>query len=160
MKLLPKVNFVPWLQSKGKEEQAVHFGWQSRTSFLLYLGISVSVLLPLLAYAYLGIFARYRADDYCAAGMLQDSGILQASLIRYREWSGGYSNLLFIQVGEWFGEAGMVYMAAATLICGSSPLDEEVTKSIGTGCVFSESTVFKSRIRFVIASSKAGLSGP
>lgn len=117
MNLSDKVKFSSRLQSSINDKHAVYFDLGSQALFLLYLGTGISITLPLLIYAYLGTFARHLADDYCATRQLLTSdNILQASVARYLGWSGGYSNLLFIQVGEWFGKLGMVYMAAAMLI--------------------------------------------
>lgn len=117
MHLFHKVKFTPRMQNRGDSQGAVYFGLHSQTSFLLYLGTSISVTLPLMVYAYLGTFSRYRADDYCETSrLLSSNNILHASVIRYIDWTGRYSTLLFIQVSEWFGKLGMVYMAAAVLL--------------------------------------------
>src|SRR4029453_12080061 len=50
--------------------------------------------------------------------------------------------------------------AAASLISGSSPLAEAVTRSTGTGALFAGSAAFKASTRPFTASSSAGLSGP
>lgn len=117
MNLLHKVKFSPRLQNSINGERAVYFGLHPQASFLLYLGNSISVALPLIVYAYLGTFSRYRADDYCETSrLLSSNNFLQASVIRYLEWTGRYSTLLFVQVSEWFGKSGMVYMVAFVLL--------------------------------------------
>src|SRR4029453_2278091 len=50
--------------------------------------------------------------------------------------------------------------AAASLISGSSPLAEAVTRSTGTGALFTGSAAFKASTRPFTASSSAGLVGP
>lgn len=96
---------------------SAYFGFDSQAIFFFYVAIAVSAVLPVLVYAYLGSFTRYGADDYCATGqLLQADNFWQASMTRYMEWSGGYSNLLFIQIGEWLGLFGMISMAPALLI--------------------------------------------
>jgi hypothetical protein len=100
--------------SAGAEEKS---GLASHASVLLSLIGSISVALPLLVYAYLGTFSRYRADDYCETiRLLGPDNFWQASVLRYVEWTGRYSTLLFVQVSEWFGMPGMVYLTAAALL--------------------------------------------
>ncbi len=52
------------------------------------------------------------------------------------------------------------YNAAATLILGSSPLPELVTRSTGIGCVFVGSAAFKASMRPCTSAINAGLVGP
>jgi hypothetical protein len=117
MTFLQRLNFVSRLQSNKKDEQAGYGRLRSQILTLFYLGVSLSIVLPLIVYAYLGTFSRYRADDYCEAMRIENaSNALQASMIRYDDRTGRYSTLLLVQVSEWFGRAGMVYMSAAVLL--------------------------------------------
>src|ERR1700682_498171 len=52
------------------------------------------------------------------------------------------------------------YSAAATLICGSRPLPEAVTRSTGTSAVLPGSASRSALIRSLTASANAGLRGP
>ena len=117
MRLFRAVDFDSRLQSKNPGKQAGLLGLSSQALSLFYLGCSLSVLLPLIVYAYLGTFSRYRGDDYCETSrLLSASNPLQASTIRYFDRTGRYSTLLLVQVSEWFGKPGITYMAAAALL--------------------------------------------
>lgn len=117
MTLLHKVNFISRLQSKKNDGQAGYLGLRSQALPLLYLGISISIVLPIIVYAYLGTFSRYRGDDYCeTTRLLGSSNALKASITRYLERTGRYSTLLLVQVSEWFGNSGMIYMSATVLL--------------------------------------------
>lgn len=123
MTFLQKLNFVSRLPSKKKDEQARYGRLRSQVLSLFYLGASLSIVLPLIVYAYLGTFSRYRADDYCEVMRIQSSSsALQASITRYDDRTGRYSTLLLVQVSEWFGRAGMIYMSAAVLLIWLSGL--------------------------------------
>ena len=52
------------------------------------------------------------------------------------------------------------YIAPATLMCGSRPLPEAVTRSTGTGAVLPGSAARSASMRALTASASAGLSGP
>ncbi len=117
MRMFHDVDFDSRLQGKKNDQQTNFLGLRSQTLSLFYLGSSLSVLLPLIVYAYLGTFSRYRGDDYCETSRIRSSSNpLQASAIRYFERTGRYSTLLLVQVSEWFGKSGMIYMAATVLL--------------------------------------------
>jgi Family of unknown function (DUF6056) len=135
MNLLQKSKFAARTPNEMNGNSAVYLGLDSRALSFFYVTVAVIVTLPLFLYAYLGTFSRYGADDYCATvQLLQSDNLWRASVTRYLEWSGGYSNLLFIQIGEWFGIAGMIYMAAAMLILwliGLTWLISEIAEATG-----------------------------
>lgn len=49
------------------------------------------LLLPLLAHAYVGLFSRYAADDYCLAVADLSNGLLAAIWDWYTSWTGSWS---------------------------------------------------------------------
>jgi hypothetical protein len=50
----------------------------------------VCFLLPLAAYAYLGIYNRWISDDYCEAAYFKTGGVLVGSIILYLGWTGRF----------------------------------------------------------------------
>jgi hypothetical protein len=117
MRMFHEVDFDSRLQSKKNDQQTGFLGLRSQVLSLFYLASSLSLLLPLIVYAYLGTFSRYRGDDYCETSRILNSrNPLQASTIRYLDRTGRYSTLLLVQVSEWFGKWGMIYMAATILL--------------------------------------------
>lgn len=50
----------------------------------------------LLAYAALGTFARYEADDYCQAVSVNEFGIVGFAQQQYQTWQGRYSSTLLM----------------------------------------------------------------
>src|SRR5215813_14203413 len=53
--------------------------------------LAASFLLSLIAYAYLGSYSRYMADDYSALGPVQKHGLFAAQISWYRAWTGRFS---------------------------------------------------------------------
>ncbi|MGB8980834.1 MAG: DUF6056 family protein [Anaerolineales bacterium] len=157
MSLLPKAKFVPQSETTFKDKPADYAGWGSKLSSVLYLVLASSAALPLIVYAYLGTFSRYRGDDYCETLRLMTSGnFLQASVTRYFQRSGRYSTLFFVQLSEWFGDFGMVYLAAAVLLIwliGLTWLMAELGKvsglrwKIGLSCGLAALAIFLSLYR-------------
>lgn len=63
--------------------------------------------LPLAAFAWMGQFSRYAADDYCTAGVLATEGFLGTQAHFYTDWSGRFSFTFLIALAESAG-AGLV----------------------------------------------------
>ena len=85
-------------------------------SFLFFLG-AISASVPLAVYAYLGLFSRYLADDYCASTYLFTSqNIVEATLRAYSLWANSYSRLMFSQLIELGGVNGIRVMAGVELL--------------------------------------------
>lgn len=57
--------------------------------FLVVIIILLGV--ALLAHAYIGLFTRYMADDYCTAAAVQTEGLLNSQKSLYVGWSGRFS---------------------------------------------------------------------
>lgn len=69
----------------------------------------IAILLPLILYAYMGIFSRYQADDYCLAWNGTARSFLRAQTIWYRTDSSRFSaTMLFTlsdKIGRWTVQA-------------------------------------------------------
>ena len=53
--------------------------------------LAALLVLSLIAYAYLGVYSRYMADDYSASRIVRTYGFFGAQISRYQEWSGRFS---------------------------------------------------------------------
>src|SRR6185503_18787686 len=53
--------------------------------------LAVSFVLSLIAYAYLGSYSRYMADDYSAVRMVRTYGFVGAQISSYQRWTGRFS---------------------------------------------------------------------
>ena len=70
---------------------------------------------PLLAHAYVGLFARYMADDYCSASALRTEGLLGMQKFFYVWWSGRFAFTLTVGVVELLGAGVVPYLPSALL---------------------------------------------
>ena len=73
--------------------------------------------LTLAAHAYVGLFARYMADDYCTAGTVRTAGLLGTQRHFYLAWSGRFSFTLTVSLVELFGTGVVPYLPLAALVC-------------------------------------------
>jgi hypothetical protein len=76
---------------------------------------AVLLAAPLAAHAYVGLFTRYMADDYCTAAALRLAGLLGMQRHFYAEWSGRFSFTLTVGLVETLGTAVVPYLPAALL---------------------------------------------
>src|ERR1044071_1955217 len=58
---------------------------------LLAAALTVTLLVPLLAFTYLGHFIRYMGDDWCTAAVINRAGLLGAQWSWYVGWTGRFS---------------------------------------------------------------------
>jgi len=65
--------------------------WISRVG-LIHLALIIVLTLPLLAHIYNGLFSRFMADDYCAAAVGLEYGVIGGVLYWYNTWTGRYMN--------------------------------------------------------------------
>ena len=65
--------------------------------------VAAVLAVPLAAYAYLGLFSRYAADDYCTAGQVVTRGLLGLELQLYEAWSGRFAFTFIVGVVELIG---------------------------------------------------------
>ena len=94
---------------------------------------NLAAAVALLICAYLGIFSRYLADDYCQSVFLIESNTFQATVKSYIVWSDRYSNLFMIQLTELGGKWGMQLISATAILlwlAGFTWLVYEIGKSI------------------------------
>ncbi|MDQ3743772.1 MAG: DUF6056 family protein [Acidobacteriota bacterium] len=71
----------------------------------------------LVALAYVGLYARYMADDYCTADSLHKLGFLAFQRRWYTEWTGRFSFSLLLAAAEWVGPAVVPYLSATAIAC-------------------------------------------
>ena len=74
--------------------------------FLIYLFLG-SVCAPLIAYAYLGIYTRYHADDWCAQVDAVNRGVIGSLIFLYNNFFGRFSYVLFEYSGGYFETQGL-----------------------------------------------------
>lgn len=70
----------------------------------------------LLAFAVVGVYTRYAADDYCTAGQVVANGLLGAQSILYVDWSGRFTATLLITVLEMLGTELLPLLSAGALV--------------------------------------------
>jgi hypothetical protein len=75
--------------------QRIITGWQA--------ALLVLFSLPLLAFAYLGTFTRFHADDFCMVGQVYRQGFWDSAILLYQQWSGRFTSTFFAQI---FGMGG------------------------------------------------------
>jgi hypothetical protein len=68
-----------------------------------FLVASLAILLPLIIYAYMGIFSRYQADDYCLAWNGTARTFLRAQTIWFRTDSSRYAATFIITLSDKLG---------------------------------------------------------
>jgi hypothetical protein len=89
------------------ENRLVHiFSW--------ILGLIFSA--PLIVHAYLGVFSRYIADDFCTAGSLREIGLINSQIFWYTSWSGRYSFTFVVNLLESLGPWIAQTMPAVVLL--------------------------------------------
>ena len=74
------------------------------------IAVGIAALLALFVYAYLGVFTRYIADDYCHARVLQTGNVIELSIDKYMKTSNRYSNMLLFGFSELFGAKGVAVL--------------------------------------------------
>lgn len=82
-----------------------------------YLVLAVTFLVSLLAFAYVGHFTRYMADDYCLAANVRKLGFTQAQTQLYLTWTGRYSYGFLMSIAELIGPATVPVGPLIALIC-------------------------------------------
>jgi hypothetical protein len=97
-----------------------HSAQMSRSEQLLSLAASALaalLALGLAAHAYVGLFTRYMADDYCTAGTVRTAGLLTTQTHFYTAWSGRFSFTLTVSLVELLGAGVVPYLPLAALVC-------------------------------------------
>src|SRR5919199_4029683 len=65
--------------------------------------LGAALVVPLLAYAWVGSFSRYTADDYCWAAILGTQGFWQAQVHWYTVYSPRYAFTFLVNLAELAG---------------------------------------------------------
>ncbi|MDT5158442.1 MAG: hypothetical protein QOH51_2799 [Acidobacteriota bacterium] len=100
-------------------------GQTSRREYLLDLAVGALCLIlaiALAAHAYVGLFSRYMADDYCTAATVRTASLLQTQRHLYLGWSGRFSFTLTVSIIELFGTRIVPFLPLAALLCWLSAL--------------------------------------
>ncbi len=80
---------------------------------LLALGLTGG----LTAFAYLGFFSRYGADDYCFTRTLfKFDNLFQAAWWWYIHTSNRYTTMFLVGMSEWFGRSAISYLPALAIL--------------------------------------------
>lgn len=80
---------------------------------LLNITLIVVLAAPLLAYIYNGHFSRFMADDYCAAAVGLEYGVIGGVLHWYNTWTGRYTNFALTSL---MAPSGTAFAALAPLV--------------------------------------------
>lgn len=78
--------------------------------------LAASLAIPLTAYAVMGGFSRYAADDYCTAGVLRTDGLLPAQSYWYVAWSGRFTFTFLVSTVEMLGARAVPLLPTAMLL--------------------------------------------
>ncbi len=60
-------------------------------------------LAALCAFAYVGRFTKYMADDYCLAAAVNTAGFIKPQVSLFLGWIGKYSYTFLFSLAEWIG---------------------------------------------------------
>jgi hypothetical protein len=78
---------------------------------------SLSLLVGLGVFAYLGTFSRYGADDYCfSRRLMQTDNLIEATIVWYMNTSNRYTTMLLVGMSEWFGSSAIRYLPALAIL--------------------------------------------
>ena len=77
-------------------------------------GIALSV--PLAVYAYMGLFSRYIADDYCHSALVQNNTLSAAIQQHYLAFSNRYMILIVPFITDLFGVRGQSYLPGTMIV--------------------------------------------
>jgi hypothetical protein len=74
------------------------------------------LLLPLALTAYVGLYSRYIADDFCTLGSLRQMGFWGSQAYWYRSWSGRYAFTFVVNILEFVGSWVVPVLPLACLV--------------------------------------------
>ena len=78
---------------------------------------SMALAVGLFVFAYLGIFSRYGADDYCfSRTIFKSDNIIQATSIWYMNTSNRYTTMLLVSISEWFGRSAISFLPMLAIL--------------------------------------------
>lgn len=89
-----------------------------RSSWVKPISVSLTIVFlgALLAFAYVGHFTRYMADDYCVAVNLHKVGFMKSQAAWYTTWTGKFSYMFALSVAELIGPAIVPFLPLLALI--------------------------------------------
>ncbi len=94
---------------------------------------SMTGLIALALYGYLGIFSRYESDDYCLSAFFYQGNLVNAMIERYFVSSSRYTNILFIGLADrlfgWYNVAILPALMLGLFVWGMYLLLKEVSKA-------------------------------
>jgi hypothetical protein len=102
------------------------------------LVLGAALVLPLLAYAWVGSFSRYTADDYCWAAILGAQGFWQAQVHWYTVYSPRYAFTFLVNLTELVGPPLVPFLPPVALASWLAAL------------TWSLAAVFRARTAFVL----------
>ncbi len=120
---------------------------------LILAGGGLAFGMALLAYAYLGTFSRYYADDYCLTSSFLTSGFWKSQIELYASWSPRFAGTFLLNLSEFFGRSAIRAWTALTILLWAAALTwvfAEVMRTfrlasrytVGLGLVLAEALVF------------------
>jgi hypothetical protein len=122
--------YLKSLKKLGKWEVNPHL--DART-LLVDLVIAIGIVtfgIALILYAYLGIFSRYYADDFCISGGFTAAGFWRSQIALYTGWSPGFTGT-FIQISsEYFGRSAIQAWAALTIVLWTMALTWAIAQAV------------------------------
>lgn len=84
---------------------------------ILHSLLAVSLAAGLAAFAYLGFFSRYGADDYCFTRTLfKFDTMFDAAWWWYVNTSNRYTTMFLVGISEWFGRSAISYLPALAIL--------------------------------------------
>lgn len=90
---------------------------RAQYALLLQALLAFSLAGGLIAFAYLGFFSRYGADDYCFTRTLfKFDNLFQAAWWWYIHTSNRYTTMFLVGISEWFGRSAISYLPALAIL--------------------------------------------
>jgi hypothetical protein len=87
-----------------------------RTPSKYVLVLCLLLLIPLGIHAYIGLFSRYLADDYCTASTLRNLGFFNSQADWYENWSGRFSFTFLINLTQLLGSGMTPFLTTMILL--------------------------------------------
>src|SRR5712671_3054432 len=84
---------------------------------LFQYALIIVFLVALFAFADVGRFTRYMADDYCLAAIVHTSGFIKPQIGLYMGWTGRYSYNFLMSLAELIGPATVPIGPALGIVC-------------------------------------------
>jgi hypothetical protein len=108
---------------------------------LLAIGI-VAFGMALILYAYLGIFSRYYADDFCLTSGFLASGFWKSQIDLYTSWSPRFAGAFLINIQAWTVLVVFLWILALTWAIGQAGRTSRLKIPIALAVLLAEGLVF------------------